>query len=340
MNILFTSVGRRGYLLEYFREALAGKGLIHAANSDAQAPAFFYADKVVITPLIYSENYIDFIFNYCEKEQIDAVIPLFDIDIPIFSAFASKFNEAVIKVIVPSLDKAVICNDKLKSSKFLSSNGFLTPDTFTSVDEVCYLLNEQKIKFPLIIKPRWGMGSIGIHIAHDLNELKVLYAIVQRSVLESYLKYESAVEINEAVIIQVMLPGQEYGLDVINDLEGNYITTFVKKKLAMRAGETDVAAIEIDEDLIEVGEKLGKIISHLGILDVDVFRDKKDIYILELNARFGGGYPFSHLAGANIPRAIVSWLMGSKLEPEWLSVIDNTTGFKCLNVKEMRWKCD
>ena len=64
MNILLTSVGRRGYLIDYFKKALQGKGEVHVANSSAVTPAFSRADHSVVTPLIYDKEYIDFLLTY------------------------------------------------------------------------------------------------------------------------------------------------------------------------------------------------------------------------------------------------------------------------------------
>ena len=69
MNVLFTSVGRRSYLLDYFREVI-GDGEIHAANSSAISPAFQVADKCTVSPLIYDEDYIPFLMDYCKKNKI------------------------------------------------------------------------------------------------------------------------------------------------------------------------------------------------------------------------------------------------------------------------------
>lgn len=160
------------------------------------------------------------------------------------------------------------------------------------------------------------MGSIGVHKAETEAELIFYYNYTHKEVLQSYLKYESTQAIDNCVIIQEQLPGQEYGLDIINDLEGNHVAVFVKKKLAMRSGETD-AAITIDEPTLkELGKKLGTLSKHRGVLDIDVFYDGNQAIILDMNARFGGGYPFSHIAGADIPRAIVNWLSGRKAPVE------------------------
>lgn len=97
--------------------------------------------------------------------------------------------------------------------------------------------------------------------------------------------------------------GQEYGLDVINDLEGNYQNTIVKQKYAMRSGETDCALTVRWEEADKLGKTLSILLHHIGNLDVDVFKVEEKIYVLEMNARFGGGYPFSHLAGVDLPQA-------------------------------------
>ena len=98
MNILFTSVGRRTYLVEYFKEALNGEGKIYVANSDANSPAFLVADESVVSPLIYDEKYIPFLLDYCKNNEISAIISLFDIDLPILSKNKELFKQNGITV--------------------------------------------------------------------------------------------------------------------------------------------------------------------------------------------------------------------------------------------------
>jgi carbamoyl-phosphate synthase large subunit len=51
-------------------------------------------------------------------------------------------------------------------------------------------------------------------------------------------------------------------------------------------------------------------LGHIGNLDCDIFESDGRYYLLEMNPRFGGGYPFSHVAGANYPDAICTWIEG------------------------------
>lgn len=243
MNILLTSVGRRSYLVKYFKDALNNDGEVHVSNSSSLTPAFMCADQSVVTPLIYDDAYIPFLFNYCKKNKIEVIISLFDIDLPILSKKKKEFQEAGIKVIVSDEEVIKICNDKYLTHNFLRNNGFLTPKTFLGIENTMKELNKNKISFPLIIKPRWGMGSIGVLQADNLEELEVFYKKTLREIGESYLKYESEKNIDESIIIQEKLSGQEFGLDVINNLNQEHQNTVVKIKHAMRSGETDCAEI-------------------------------------------------------------------------------------------------
>lgn len=318
MNILLTSVGRRSYLVKYFKDALNNDGEVHVSNSSSLTPAFMCADQSVVTPLIYDDAYIPFLFNYCKKNKIEVIISLFDIDLPILSKKKKEFQEAGIRVIVSDEEVIKICNDKYLTHNFLRNNGFLTPKTFLGIENTMKELNKNKISFPLIIKPRWGMGSIGVLQADNLEELEVFYKKTLREIGESYLKYESEKNIDESIIIQEKLSGQEFGLDVINNLNQEHQNTVVKIKHAMRSGETDCAEIVEHNQLKKIGKTLSEKLKHIGNADVDVFIVDGKAYILEINARFGGGYPFTHSAGVDLPKSIIRWVQNKTVSEELL----------------------
>ena len=334
-NILFTSAGRRSYLINYFREALGGKGLVHAANSNALCPAFGAADKSVVTPLIYDAAYIPFLKQYCLDNNIKAVIPLFDVDLPVLAKHKTEFESIGVNVIVSDIDVVTTCNDKWQTFKFLKENGLNTPETFLHLEDALQALKSNNIVFPVIIKPRWGLGSIAIFEADDESELKVLFEKVKKEIKNTCLKYESEADYEHSVLIQEKLSGQEYNLDVINDLAGNYQNTIAKKKFAMRAGETDCAETVNAVGLKELGEVLSRKLRHTANLDVDVFCRRDAVYVLEMNARFGGGYPFSHMAGVNLPLAVVRWLQGETIESDVLQEEFGVIAYKDITLNKM-----
>ena len=332
MNILFTSVGRRSYLVSYFKKELNGNGEIHAVNSDLNAPALRVADKAMISPLIYDPDYIPFLLNYCKDNNIRAIISLFDIDLPILSKSKNLFEENGVEVIVSDSNVVDICNDKWQTFHFLKENGLNVKPTFLSIEEAIKSINCGKSQYPFIIKPRWGMGSIGIELAEDEEEIRVLYKIVKRKIERSYLSYESSQDMDKSIIIQEKIDGDEYGLDIINDLKGNYQTTIVKRKWAMRAGETDSSETVDNKMLRNFGEIIGRQLGHIGNLDTDVMLSDGKPYVLEMNARFGGGYPFSYLAGCNLPKAIISWLNGVNDCSTDLKARPGVKGIKDINI--------
>ena len=50
MNILILSAGTRNKVVQYFRKALVGKGLVIATDCCEIAPAIYVADKYYIVP--------------------------------------------------------------------------------------------------------------------------------------------------------------------------------------------------------------------------------------------------------------------------------------------------
>ncbi|MBD5531507.1 MAG: ATP-grasp domain-containing protein [Lachnospiraceae bacterium] len=316
MNLFITSAGRRGYIVEYFKEVIGNEGKVYVGNSSSLSAAFFYADGQIMTPLIYDSAYIPFLIDFCQKNQIDFLISLFDIDLFVLAQNKEKFKEIGTEVIVSEPQVVDRCNDKWKTYLFCKENGISTAKTYLNPEEVYSDLEKNTLLFPMIIKPRWGMGSIAMFEAENRKELELLYEKCKRDIQRSYLKYEAAFDLDHCVIIQQKLTGAEYGVDIINDLNGNYCGNVVRKKYAMRSGETDCAAVVRDEAVSHFAERLGKCSGHIGNMDVDVFVDKGEVCLLEMNARFGGGYPFSHLAGVNLPKAIVKWLKGEALTDE------------------------
>ncbi len=333
INILFTSAGRRSYLIRFFREALDGCGKVFAANSSPLSTALEEADEGVVTPLIYDGAYIPFLLDYCREKKIDVLMSLFDIDLPVLARHKAEFEKIGTRVLVSDPDFVNICNDKWLTACFLKENGFPLIPTWLDKDAVLAALKNGEVSFPLIVKPRWGMGSLSIFTADNEAELDVFIEKVRREIFHSYLKYESAFDPDHCVLIQKKMDGQEYGLDLINDLNGSYVTTIIRKKLAMRSGETDSAEIT-EEPLIRAASKrLAALTRHVGLMDMDLILADGTPYILEMNARFGGGYPFSHLAGVNMPAVILAWLRQEAVDPAWLTPRIGTIGQKEITIR-------
>ena len=318
MNILFTCAGRRTYLLKYFKENMSEGDKIVATDMQLSAPALTAADIKVQVPAVYDPSYIDVTMDICKKYNIKAILCLNDLELPILAENKAKFEVLGVKVIVSDPEVIDIAFDKYKTAQWVESIGLNAPKTYVTLSSAKEALAKGEIVFPLFMKPRWGSGSIGLETIDDMEELDIYYHLLMKKIKKTILATASVGD--EYIMIQEKLTGNEFGLDVMNDLEGNNVAVSVKQKLAMRAGETD-KAITVDlPEVREMGATIGRNLKHIGNLDVDIMqRANGDYCVLELNPRFGGGYPFSYEAGVNMPKAILQWLKGEEVDIKTLN---------------------
>ena len=160
-----------------------------------------YSDKAVVTPLIYDQNYIPFLIDYCQKNKIQAIIPLFDIDLPILAKNINEFKKIGVRVIVSNIDVIAKCNDKWKNYLYLKENGFSIPHTFLTLSDTITAIDNGIVSFPIVIKPRWGMGSLSIFEADNVEELNVLYKKTINNIHSTYLKYNESQQSSEFCVI-------------------------------------------------------------------------------------------------------------------------------------------
>lgn len=323
MNVLLSAVGRRAYLVEYFKQIVNPfGGKVYATNTTEIATGYLAADDKEIVPPSSSKEYIPVMINLCKKWNIKLLFSLHDWDAPVIARNKDKFLAIGTVPVMANADILAKCLDKYQTFLVANEIGVQTPMTMLLTEE-----NIEKVAsnvlYPLIIKPRWGQGSIGLFKVNSKEEM--LYAF-KLSLIEAKKFSSTCPEIDPLepqILAQQCICGEEFGCDIVNDLTGKFQKAFVKHKFGMRSGETDVAESVLMPKIEEYAEKIAVWSKHLGCMDSDfiVSKDGKP-YLIELNPRFGGGYPFTHCAGANIPLACVNWAQGIH-NSEW-----------CVNYKE------
>lgn len=309
MNLLFTCVGRRKYLIDYFKAELASNDLVVGVDMTLTAPALSSCDYAYRVPSVYSEDYIDSLLQVCDEHDISAVISLNDLELPILAKNRARFEALNVQLVLGDERVVDICADKWQTFEFAQRLGIPTPSTFLNVDDCLTSIGNGGVSFPLMVKPRWGSASFGLFKVESEQELREAYDLLQDKLAHSYLSQSS--EDPRAIIIQEFIDGEEFGLDVFNDMRGSFRGVVAKRKLAMRAGETDKAITVSSDSFLPAVALIAEDLKHLGNLDCDFLCRDNVYYLLEMNSRFGGGYPFSHLAGANLAKALVSSLRGN-----------------------------
>ena len=293
MNILILSAGTRNKIVQYFKKEIKGKGKVIATDCSTLAPAIYEADKYYITSRIDEEGYINSIIDICKKEKVNALFSLIDPEISMIAENIDKFEQIGVKPIVSDYEKVEMCFDKYKMYKFLKENNIKTARSYISKEEFYKDVNEGKINYPVFVKPIKGSASININKIETKEELEVIWNKSKDIMIQEYMK------------------GQEYGVDAYIDMISKEpVAIFTKKKIKMRAGETDKSVSVKDDKLFDVVKSFIKKAGFIGIIDIDVFKEGEDYYISEVNPRFGGGYPHAYESGVNVPKMIINNIEG------------------------------
>ncbi len=300
MNVLILSAGTRNKIVQYFKRALtddSGKrtGNVIAADMSELAPAVYEADKFYKVSRITDPGYMDKVFDICKKEKVTAVLSLIDPELSLLAEYADKFRDMGVTVIGSSYNLCEMSLDKMLMYKWLTEHGYKTAKSYTEKDEFYSDLEAGRIEFPVFIKPVRGSASIAISKAEDKEMVDLLFAH------------------NDNLMIQEYLKGQEIGADVYIDMISEEIVSiFTKKKIAMRAGETDKAVSFKDDKLFNLIEKFVKEVGYRGEIDMDIFEIDGEYYISEVNPRFGGGYPHAYECGCDHMNMIIRNLRGER----------------------------
>lgn len=302
MTILILSCGTRNKLVRFFKETFAKLpegGRVVVTDCSPWAPALYEADQYYLVPRMTEPGYLGRILEICKLEKVNAVLPLFEDELDLLAYNRELFEREGIRAVVSGKETVALCRDKYCFYRHLVENGLPALTTCLNLEQFDRARAEGKLDFPVFVKPVRGCGSVGI------NRVK------NRELLETLCRYSE-----EKLLIQQLADGEELGVDVYVDLlTGKPAAVFAKKKVRMRAGETEKAVSVKDEALFILVERMISTLDFAGPVDMDVFRINEQYYISEINPRFGGGYPHAYHCGVNFPAMIARNLAGKRNEP-------------------------
>lgn len=297
MNILILSSGTRNKIVQYFKRELMKKGKVICTDANNLAPSIYEADKYYIVPKINAPGYLEVILSICEKEHINGVLSLIDPELSLLAKNKDKFEKIGTKVIGSSYELCEMSLNKYEMYKWLKKHGYKCAKSYLDKEEFYADVARERINYPVFVKPAKGSASIAISKVYNKETLELLFAN------------------SEGLMIQEFLNGQEIGADVYIDLiSKEIISIFTKKKILMRAGETDKAESIKDDKLFTLIKSFVSEAGYMGQIDIDIFNVNGEYYISEVNPRFGGGYPHAYESGANHMQMIINNLNGTRNE--------------------------
>lgn len=300
MNVLIPNIGRRGYLVKYIKEIENFRGKVYVSDCDTTASGLYGNNDgyfILPKPVDNEKKYVDSLLNLCRKNDIGIIIPVIDPEIYILSKYVNLFKEEDILLMVSNEKVLDICYNKLHMNDFLKKNNFLVPKTYENINDFMVAKENYEIDFPVIIKPIYGSGSASTYIVNCIEKMKALF--------------------QNGMLIQELIDGQEYGIDVFNDMHNKPVRCVVKKKISMRSGETDKAISVKNKDIQNNAIRLAECLKHFGNLDCDMIMRDNNIYIIDLNPRFGGGYPATHATGTNLLKMTLDIAYGNEIAQQF-----------------------
>lgn len=298
VNILILSCGTRNKIIQYTKKALDGKGKVIATDMSANAPALYEADVHYLVPRMTDPGYLDVIYDICKKEQVTGVFSLIDPELSLLAEHETEFQALGVTLIGSPWELCERTLDKWQMYQWLQEHGYPCARSYIDKEAFFEDVRNGKISYPVFVKPVRGSASIAISKVYDQETVELLFAHT------------------EGLMIQEYLDGQEIGADCYIDLiSKELISIFTKKKLVMRAGETDKGVSFKDPELFALIERFVKESGFCGQIDIDIFDCNGTYYISEVNPRFGGGYPHAYECGADHLHYVVENLQGKANVP-------------------------
>src|SRR2546429_737039 len=181
-NVLFTCAGRRTFAVRAFQQALNNCGRVFACDASPDAPALQVADKGFVVPPADANNYLDVLLTICREQRVRLLIPAVESELPLLAAHRARFLKVGTLPLVISPEIITICIDKLETATCLDRCGLAAPRTYVQLDAAREALSRGELSFPLVVKPRWGVSSIGLAFAEDDQELDFAFKTAEKQI--------------------------------------------------------------------------------------------------------------------------------------------------------------
>lgn len=292
-NVLISSAGRRVALLRLWREALRRAGVearILAADMSPCSSAYHDADHHFEVPRCTDERFVPALIEICRSHDVRVLVPTIDTELPMLAAARGQFEDVGTLVNISSPETIAIAYDKHSTHEWLVSS-HLPSVAQARVDDV--LAKKQDFPFPAIVKPARGSSSIGVARVHGIDELAPLAG--------------------RDFVIQEIAPGVEYTVDVYVNRESECVCTVPRRRIEVRAGEVS-KGITVHLPVVErvATDAAERLPGAYGVLNVQIFHDAETdrCSIIEVNPRFGGGFPLTWQAGAAMPLWLIEDALG------------------------------
>ncbi|ANC30449.1 ATP-grasp domain-containing protein [Isoptericola dokdonensis] len=266
-----------------------GDVAVHAADMDRWASGIYLveADRRRLVPPGLADGFVDEVVALCDRDRVEVLFATVDVELPRLAAARDRLADVGTVLASPSLETLETALDKLALARACAPH-LRVPRT--------ELLGTQGADegwtFPVIVKPRRGAGSRGVRLVTDHAELVATSAA-------------------EDLLVQELLPGDEYSVDVLADLDGHVVAAVPRARLRVDSGVSVAGVTVHDEELIATAAEVARVIGLTTVANVQLKRDADGVpALLEVNPRFPGAMPLTVASGVDMPSITLDAVLG------------------------------
>lgn len=304
-NILITSAGKRVALVNIFKNALnrhdVESKVFTTDMNPRMASAGIVSDKCFEVPRVTDATYIDILLTICLENGIKLVVPTIDTELVILAQNKSLFAEHGITVAVSELPFVRTCRDKRNTGEYLAKLGIRVPAP----------IDKSHPTFPLFAKPYDGSLSQDLHVVKSAEELTPEILNNPKLIFMEYIdknKYK------------------EFTVDMYYGKDNRVKAIVPRERIEIRAGEINKGRTRKNYLVNFLRERMDYLPGVIGCICIQLFyrETDNDVVGIEINPRFGGGYPLSYHAKADFVEYLIKeYFNGESVDytEEWL---DNT----------------
>lgn len=301
-NILITSAGKRVVLVKTFQKTLQEMGLdakVYTVDLKPEmAPAGYVSEECIRVPRCTSDDYMDVLLQICIDKQIGVVIPTIDTELKVLSENRVRFLEQGIQIVISDTAFITTCRDKRLTDSLFHELGIPTPK----------IMDKDHVTFPLFAKPYDGSLSANTHLVHDQEELTKDILNDPKMLLMEYVNTKEY---------------KEFTVDMYYGQDGKVKGIVPRERIEIRAGEINKGITRKNMIVGFLKQRMGTLQGVRGCICLQLFYrlSDHDIKGIEINPRFGGGFPLTYYAKANYAEYIIrEYLLGETIDysEDWL----------------------
>jgi carbamoyl-phosphate synthase large subunit len=296
VNVLVTSAGSIPgvAVIEALRNQHEVPVRIVAADMDELSAGFLLSDARHVVPPANSPEFMSTIRRICQQESIAVVYPIIDEELQCFADHAASLKQSGVRVITNSPETVRITKDKILTAVRCREVGVAIPTTLLPEE-----VTENNLPpFPLIVKPRNGRGSLGVHKAHDREELQFYLSRLSNP------------------IVQQFIEGTEYTIDVLTDFEEKLLSLVPKERILVKSGMQTKGRTVNDQQLMDFASHVVRGFRLFPRGNIQCIRDASGkIWLIEVNPKFAASLPFTVAAGVNAPLILLKLHLGKSVQP-------------------------